>query len=73
MANIDDLLYKSISDKSIDKALEDIRQIRLARKTPIKTVKTFTEKSKSKSKLDSIDSEQAATILSILLGGTDDN
>jgi len=50
-----------------DEALETLRQIRLARRAPVKTTKTTT----TKKKLDvKVDSDQAAELLKLLTGGS---
>jgi len=67
MANLDDLGYKSITEMTNDEALETLRQIRLARRAPVKTTKTTT----TKKKLDvKVDSDQAAELLKLLTGGS---
>ena len=43
MATIDDLDLQSISDMSQEEALEALRQLRLARRTPTKTTKVRTQ------------------------------
>ena len=67
MANLDDLNYPSISDMSIDEALETIRQIRLSRRAPRQVTKTTTTRSKPKP--IQVSAEDAADLLKILTGG----
>ena len=66
MANLDDLNYTSLSEMSVDEALELLRQIRLSRRIPVKKPRKTTSKRKEK-KL-SLSSEQAAKLLEILGG-----
>ena len=60
MANLDDLNYTSLSEMSVDEALELLRQIRLSRRIPVKKPRKTTSKKKEK-KL-SLSSEQAAKL-----------
>ena len=66
MANLDDLNYTSLSEMSVDEALELLRQIRLSRRIPVKKPRKTTSKKKEK-KLN-LSSEQAAKLLKILGG-----
>ena len=70
MANIEDLNTPSITDMSPDEAIEELRKIRLSRRTPVKKVKSATTKKKiSQSKAaGKISKGQAANLLK-LLGG----
>lgn len=66
MANLDDLGIESITQMNNDEALELLRQIRLQRRVPTKTVKTTTAR---KPKVDiQVDTDQAAELLKILRG-----
>lgn len=65
MANLDSLNYTSITEMSIDEALELIRQIRLSRRIPVKKVKKTTSRKKSKA-VPNINAQQAAELLKIL-------
>lgn len=47
MADLDSLNYESISEMSVDEALEHLRQIRLSRRIPDKPKKKSTKKSTS--------------------------
>lgn len=53
MADLKSLGYTSIADKSRDEALEELRQIRLSRRVPVKTTKPkkVTEKKKVQKQL----------------------
>lgn len=66
MANIDDLDYKSLTDRTTDENLELLRQIRLSRRTPVKQVKTKTITSKKPNV--KVNPNQAAELLRILQG-----
>ena len=71
MATIDDLDLQSISDMSQEEALEALRQLRLARRTPTKSTVTRTQtrvKKEVKDPTKNLTSEQAAELLK-LLGG----
>lgn len=70
MADLDDLGYKSITEMTTDEALEMLRQIRLSRRTPVKTTRTTTAKKKTQVIVSAND---AAKLLSILTGETNDN
>jgi len=65
MANLDDLNYTSLSEMSVDEALELLRQIRLSRRIPVKKSR---KKPQKKTKELNISSQQAAKILEILGG-----
>lgn len=76
MANLKSLGYISIADKSREEALEELRQIRLSRRVPVKTTKTRTVTKKQEKKLtkDQIDkgmSPDLAAELLALIGGTE--
>ena len=62
--NLDDLGRESISEMSLDEAIELLRQIRLSRRTPPKKAKSKSTKKKSPSG----NAAQAAQLLK-LLGG----
>ena len=64
MANLDDLGYKSISDMSPDEAIEHIRQIRMARRTPVARTRTVTTKKKQLPA--NVDANLATELLNIL-------
>lgn len=69
MANLDDLGFSSITDKSLDEGLETIRQIRQSRLTTKQTKparKTTTTSRKKKE--PELTSEQAARLLKMLTG-----
>ena len=48
MADLKSLGYTSIADKSRDEALEELRQIRLSRRAPVKTTKSSKKKEEKK-------------------------
>jgi hypothetical protein len=66
MADIEDLGYTSILNMGDDEAIDMLRQIRLARRTPEKTTRTITKSSKPK--VSDMDASVAAEILKILGG-----
>lgn len=68
MANLDDLGVKSITDMTTDEALELIRQARLRRRTPIKTVKTTTKKPPKTFDTSQLSEEDKAELLKLLMG-----
>ena len=69
MTTIEDLPIPSISDMSPDEAIEYLRQLRLARRQPVKRHSKSTTKAKKQTKAASkITKEQAAELLK-LLGG----
>jgi hypothetical protein len=70
VANLDDLGFSSITDKSTDEALETIRRIRQARltkQTPQKSAKAIKTSSKKPKELN-LSSEQAEALLRKLTG-----
>ncbi len=71
MATIDDLNLQSISDMSQEEALEALRQLRLARRTPTKATKIRTQariKKEEKDPIKNLTPEQVTELLK-LLGG----
>jgi len=66
MADLEDLGFLSITEMANDEQLELLRQIRLARRTPIKQVKTTTTTKKIPTAAVTVD--QAAELLKILGG-----
>jgi len=66
MADLESLNYSSISEMSVDEAIEMLRQIRLSRRIPEKRRKKITKK-KKKDNLN-ISQKQALEILNILGG-----
>jgi hypothetical protein len=66
MANLNDLIKESFSEKSPDEAHELLRQIRLSRRTPPKKKKTAKKATKKKQK--EMTPAQAAKLLEILEG-----
>lgn len=64
MADLDSLKYQSITEMSNDEALELLRQVRLSRRVPVKTVRTI----KKTAKAPAVDSNQAAELLKLLTG-----
>ena len=66
MANLDDLNYKSLTEMTKDEALERIRQIRLSRRTPVRTTKTIRRKVEKAS--PKVSSDEAAELLKLLTG-----
>ena len=67
MADIDSLETTSISDMSPDEAIEYLRQLRLARRAPVKTQSTSTKKKVAQAKTASkISKSDAATLLKLL-------
>jgi DNA-binding TFAR19-related protein (PDSD5 family) len=67
MASLEDLPIKSILEESTDEAIERLRQIRLARRTPVKAVKVISSKAKA-SAVPKVSAEQAAKLLELLEG-----
>jgi len=68
MATIEDLSQKSISELSVDEALELLRQIRLSRRTYKGTYKKSAAKAKEQKPPAKMTPEQAKKLLE-LLGG----
>jgi len=71
MTTIDDLGLQSISEMSQEEAIEALRQLRLARRTPTKAATTRTRtrvKKEPKDPIKNLTPEQAAELLK-LLGG----
>jgi len=66
MSTLEDLGHESITEMQIDESLELIRQIRLSRRVPMKKVKTVRKKSPTPT--PTLNSDQAAKLLSILTG-----
>ena len=64
MADLNDLIHKSITDMSVDEAIEHLRQLRLSRRIPEK--KTRQKQTKQPTP---VSADQAAEILK-LLGGS---
>lgn len=64
MADLDSLNYTSITEMTNDEALELLRQVRLSRRVPVKTVRTI----KKTAKAPVVDSNQAAELLKLLTG-----
>jgi|WetSurMetagenome_2_1015567.scaffolds.fasta_scaffold131625_2 hypothetical protein len=71
MANLDDLGFLSITDKSTIDNLETLRQIRLARRTPTRQAKSPTKPSTKKTKEPEVSAEQAARLLALLENSDD--
>lgn len=67
MADIESLDYKSILDMTNDEALDTIRRIRLARRTPEKKTKVITKSAKKEVKQD-MSQSMAAELLKIIGG-----
>lgn len=66
MSDLDDLGFTSITEMSTDDAIEMLRQIRLARRTPLQPTKVVTKK---QTKAPKVNAEQAAELLKLLTGG----
>jgi len=67
MAEIEDLGYFSVTDKSRDENLEELRRIRLSRRIPDKQAKARTASRKKKELPEvEVSPEQAAHILELL-------
>lgn len=71
MADLNDLGIKSILDMGDDEAIEHLRQIRLARRTPAKPTKktkksTTKPKKQQAPKVEELTATQAANLLKIL-------
>ena len=69
MANLESLDYTSISNMSVDEALEHLRQIRLSRRIPLKKTKTTrktTKKKQTKVSSSSMTAEEIEELLKIL-------
>ena len=67
MADLESLNYSSISEMSVDEAIEMLRQIRLSRRIPEKRRKKTTKRKKKNDNLN-ISQKQALEILNILGG-----
>jgi hypothetical protein len=63
MADLEDLNYTSIIDMETDEALETLRLIRLARRTPVKQTRTITKKSVSKTTMSATQAEELLKML----------
>jgi hypothetical protein len=71
MANLDDLGFSSITDKTLEEGLETIRQIRQARlalSKPQKPAKSTSSSTTKKKKETELNPEQAARLLKLLTG-----
>jgi len=71
MADLESLGYNSISDMSIDEALEHLRQIRLSRRIPDKKFKTTRKDVKKKApkiEPNNMNADQIAELLKNLGG-----
>ena len=69
MADLEDLDYKSILDMDNDEAIDVLRQIRLSRRTPEKTVSTTKSPKAQRAKTtNAVNAEMAAKLLEILGG-----
>lgn len=68
MASLDDLGFGSITDKTTEQNIENLRQIRLNRRTPVRTTKTTTTKKPKAAKTSDLSREQAAELLKLLTG-----
>ena len=66
MATIEDLSEKSLSEMSVDEAIEHLRQIRLSRRTQKKPTKKASPRKKKKK--ESLTQKQAQDLLKILEG-----
>lgn len=66
MANLDDLPIPSISEMDPDEAIEYLRRIRLARRTPTKVQKPTTNKKKSVTATPTMSATQAAELLKLI-------
>jgi len=68
MANIDDLDHESITEMSIDEAIELLRQVRLSRRMPASSRPATIKKIKSTISTQSVDAATASELLKILEG-----
>jgi DNA replication protein DnaC len=68
MSNLDDLGIPSISEVSNDEALELLRQIRLSRRIPTKT-RIVTKKAEKAT----VSADQAAELLKLIMGASNDH
>jgi len=64
MADLESLGFPSITEMATDEALELLRQIRLSRRTPVKSTKTTTKKMA----IPKVCDDQAAELLKLLQG-----
>lgn len=72
MANLDDLPIPSITNMTPDEAIEHLRQIRLARRTPAKMTASVARKKEAKASAKQppkLSAEQAAEMLKLLEEG----
>lgn len=69
MADLESFPTKSITEESVDESIERLRQIRLARRTPVRTSSTPTISKKAKaSATPKVSAAQAAKLLELLEG-----
>ena len=66
MSTIEDLNITSILDMSRDDAIEHLRQIRLARRMPVKVQSSTVKKAQANKATPTITKEQAANLLKLL-------
>ena len=67
MATIEDLNYKSLSEMSINEAIEHLRQIRLSRRIPVKKARKVKKVVKKQNKkMPELTPEQAKKLLEML-------
>lgn len=65
MSDLNDIPITSITDMTPDEAIEHLRQIRLARRTPNKPPSSVTKKREAKA-MPKMSAEQAAELLKLL-------
>jgi hypothetical protein len=68
MANLDDLGFSSITDRTTDENLETLRLIRLNRRTPVKLTKQSSPRKVQKQSEPKLTPQQAAELLKSLTG-----
>ena len=70
MSDLNDIPITSIIDMSPDEAIEHLRQMRLARRTPIKPSPSVIKKREAKAKAEpKLSADQAADLLKLLEEG----
>jgi len=72
MANLDDLPIPSITDMTPDEAIEHLRQLRLARRTPSKPTAAVAKRREAKASAKQppkLSADQAADLLKLLEEG----
>lgn len=67
MTTIEDLKYKPINEMTIDESIEQLRQLRLSRRTPVKKVRSKpASRSTTKSIVKNLDKESINELLDMI-------